>query len=697
MNFKKNLIYFSHLNFWPHNVNSKKIKYKREYKNLKKKVLRKIILPTMKNNDMKISELVKKFGLNLTISGKSYKILCPFHEEKTPSLILNDELGVYHCFGCGASGNIYTLNKWLSSKDSVKKFHESEQGTTSIIKKQFNYYTNYKKFEFSNLTTSQSLWALQISWTFFMENLQKNNLLKFLIYSRGISICSSRIFGLGYATKSKRDLLEGLINSNFHIKEIIRTGLIYSNKEIFVGRSKINLFEELDPFTDVFRDRWIIPIRNNSGVIVGFGGRLLNRLKLAKYINSPNSVLFKKKRILFSEDITTEFINDFTKTPILTEGYLDSIGLFQNGIKSSLASLGTSVGIFQLMRFHLLSKNYHVLVYLDSDKAGKIASKKIFVNVIDQLKKHFFCISVIDLKYNEKSKDPDEFVYYNGSVKLTNDVFNYSLPIAKWYENILRISLINILVNFFCLNKIERIHKFFDIIDVDLMNKKFFASLYARSLEYHKIDLTLQNYSIKVKPRQKFYFTNRFPNKNKKQHDIKRQYVFNNIESSTLLFSFLFPKLKDDITQINFLNEFIYLDYDDQRIQLKNFTGVLDFKYRNIWFFYTSIFKIDYNPMASPEHLKNFLLYRFNSLFISSIQLKHLLQFINKTFQYPHFSNLTDEKKKIDKILENLSNQVKKVKSKMDIEKKSEIKFKLNILYHRNLRIKKISEKINVN
>ena len=135
MNFKKNLIYFCYLNFWSQNVSSKKIEYRQEYKNLKKKFLRKTILLTMKNNDMKISELVKKFGLNLTISGKSYKILCPFHEEKTPSLILNDELGVYHCFGCGASGNIYTLNKWLSSKDSVKKFYESEQDTTSIIKK----------------------------------------------------------------------------------------------------------------------------------------------------------------------------------------------------------------------------------------------------------------------------------------------------------------------------------------------------------------------------------------------------------------------------------------------------------------------------------------------------------------------------------------------------------------------------------
>ena len=117
-----------------------------------------------------VQEIAKHVGL------KPYKQefsgLCPFHQEKTPSLILNDELGVYHCFGCGASGNIYTLNKRLSSKYKIRENYKSKKAETSKLDKKFEYHIPYRKIDFFNLTTSQSLWSLQISWTFFMENLQ---------------------------------------------------------------------------------------------------------------------------------------------------------------------------------------------------------------------------------------------------------------------------------------------------------------------------------------------------------------------------------------------------------------------------------------------------------------------------------------------------------------------------------------------
>ena len=127
----------------------------------------------MKKDNLMISEVVERYCLNVIKNGKSIKILCPFHEEKTPSLILNDELGVYHCFGCGASGNIYTLIRWLESNLKIKKNYKSKNTNNSNLKKNFNYTNHFKEKElFSKLTTSRCLWVLQIAWVFYMENLQ---------------------------------------------------------------------------------------------------------------------------------------------------------------------------------------------------------------------------------------------------------------------------------------------------------------------------------------------------------------------------------------------------------------------------------------------------------------------------------------------------------------------------------------------
>ena len=188
-----------------------------------------------------------------------------------------------------------------------------------------------------------------------MINLQTNNLLKVLIYSRGISLCSSKIYGLGFASKKSNDLFQYLEESGFKKTDIIRSGLVYTKKiksNNFISNKDQNIIRPC--FTDMFRDRLIIPIKNNSGIVIGFGGRIVNKKKIAKYINSSDSNLFKKKRILFSEEIISSFSNKTFKTLILTEGYLDAMSLFQNGIKFTVASLGTSFSSSQLEKLHLM-------------------------------------------------------------------------------------------------------------------------------------------------------------------------------------------------------------------------------------------------------------------------------------------------------------------------------------------------------
>ena len=318
----------------------------------------------MKNGGIQISQVARRFGFNLVISGKSYKILCPFHKEKTPSLLLNDEIGTYHCFGCGSSGNAFKLFKYLDANKDRTGYLETKTSVleNSNFKQRIYQSTSFNKgIRFSKLSSSHCLWLLQIAEGFFMENLQINKLLKVLVFSRGISISSSRIYGLGYAPGGRDLLFKYLNKSGLTMKDIIRSGLVYSKKK--GSRSYISTeFKKgaVDNFSDVFRGRMIIPIKNRYGVTIGFGGRIINKLKLAKYINSSDSNMFKKKKILFSEHLIVASFQKTFKTLILTEGYMDSIGLFQNGIKFTSASLGTSLGIYQIERLHLLSINCHI-------------------------------------------------------------------------------------------------------------------------------------------------------------------------------------------------------------------------------------------------------------------------------------------------------------------------------------------------
>ena len=180
----------------------------------------------------------------------------------------------------------------------------------------------------------------------------------------------------------------------------------------------------------------------------------------------------------------------------------------------------------------------------------------------------------------------------------------------------------------------EKKDKFFDNIDVDLIHTSFFVSMFKRSAEYYGNNKILKNYPTKIKPGPNFYSRNKFSDQNEKQYNLKKQHRFKNIETLAFLFSFLFPKLGEDIIQINTLNRFIFPSYIEQCIQYKFFNRVFDFKFTNIWYFYTFIFKVKYDSIAKPEHLKNFIMYRFNSFYISPVQTTHGLKSTNRIFEH---------------------------------------------------------------
>ena len=656
---------------------------------------------------IKISEIAKRYNFDLVRSGNSFKILCPFHEEKTPSLILNDELNSYHCFGCGASGNGFKLAKHLEANFSLnknisKKINESKSLFFKSKIKQ-NKYIQQRKF-FSTLIHSDCLWILQIAWCFYALNFQKNKLLKVLVFSRGISVGSTKIHGIGYAPRERNVLGKFLFYSSLKFTNILNSGIISLRKGNFNGGSLTFKPTQIHNFSEVFRDRLIIPIRTKHGVIIGFGGRIIGKINSAKYINSSDSNIFKKKRILFSEELIKTSFSKNCKTVVLTEGYLDSIGLFQNGVKFSLASLGTSLGKFQLERLHLLSQNFHIILYLDSDAAGKSAIKRIFDEIIEKLSRNHFCISVAKLNALQNLKDPDEFVYYKGSIELVEKVFNLSLPISKWFE----IELLTD-INFY----FEAILCRDDLIDSKTVfkekidkfaNKNFFETLLLKIFNFYEI---VENEAILSKKKQ--FFTIFLNDENQQRFRVKKNFSLTNSEEAKnnavldreredqnlfLILSLLFPSLRDDFFPISFASVFISPSYSDAVLRRGLLSTIYDIHYISISEMYTKTFKEDRTIIVNPSQLKIFLLQQLCSIDKVLSLKKDNTSIVNKIFNFFFAYILVKKRNKLKKKIKILFLQIRKIISSMENNRNIQLSQKLIILTHKANRTQKIVQRI---
>lgn len=651
----------------------------------------------------KISEISKKYGLNLIVSGKKYKLLCPFHEEKTPSLILNDDLGTFFCFGCGASGGVY---KFINKLDSRFKIEGKNKIEIKTLKSNFGNsdfkISNFKKrLFFSKIVTSQCLWLLQVTWGFFMRNLQTNKLSKVLINSRGISPCSSKIYGLGFAPKKTDELFGYLKNSGFKTIDIIRSGLVYSKKIKRYSRFSMKNPNNISTyFTDMFRDRLIIPIKNNSGIVIGFGGRIVNKNKIAKYINSSDSNIFKKKRLLFSEEFFTCFSKKIFKTLVLTEGYLDSMSLFQNGLRFTTASLGTSLSNFQLEKLHLFCLNHHVIISFDLDEAGKTASEKILKNIFKKLNENYFCISIVNHSNQGNKKDPDEYVYYEGSVNFIKKIINYSEPILKWFEKN-SISIIIFKIRFFLISKkLEKNECFWFENNYKLFDKNFYEILVLKISQFNQNFGT--NGSFQCFETSIFlddFFISKLPpfifkTENDETHNILKD--FENITNLIILCSFFFPCFREDVFQIHYLNRFSFSNYFSFYVHEYSFSNIFNPWDLNIFKIFTNFFNQNPSLFINPECLKKLLI----------LQLDPKINLYSKTINTQIFIfdavhlfmvlNLKKEKKKYIQKLRVLDLQILKLKLFLINEDRIELGKKKQTLVLRKNRVNKIIKALNI-
>ncbi len=289
-----------------------------------------------------VVDIISQF-IELKKSGANFKACCPFHGEDTPSFVVSPQKQIYHCFGCGVGGDSI---KFVMEYEKLS-YPEAIEKLASMVNFTLEYENNYKKIDTSLISKVNE---------FYVKQLTHNTTALEYLKSRGISDFSIEKFEMGYAGGSQETI--NYLKSNFlNLADAKELGVIDSGQNGLYAR---------------FIERITFPIYTINGNLVGFGGRTISGHN-AKYVNSPQTKLFNKSRLLYGYNLAKEAIYK-QKTIIITEGYLDVVMLHQAGFSNTVATLGTA-----LTKDHLplLQRGEpKIIVAYDGDKAGRNAAYK---------------------------------------------------------------------------------------------------------------------------------------------------------------------------------------------------------------------------------------------------------------------------------------------------------------------------------
>jgi DNA primase len=334
----------------------------------------------IQNND--IADIISEY-VSLKRSGRGYMGVCPFHSDKGPSMSVSTEKQLYHCFGCGASGNAVGFIMRIRNLDFIDalKYLADRVGIT-IESEAVNNVTNKEK-EYKNKIYQINLETAR----FFFKNLVNDKNAYEYLSKRGIEDRIIKKFGLGYSPKDWNQLNNYLRQKGYSDELILNAGLISKGK---------------NGYYDKFRNRIIFPVFDVKGRVIGFGGRVTDDTK-PKYLNSPETPVFTKGINLYGLNFVVK--SGLPEYLVVVEGYMDCIALHQNGISNTVASLGTALTLEQAKLLKRYSKD--ILICYDSDAAGQTAT----LRGLDILASVGCNVKVITIP---KGKDPDEFIKIYG-------------------------------------------------------------------------------------------------------------------------------------------------------------------------------------------------------------------------------------------------------------------------------------------
>lgn len=332
----------------------------------------------------------------LKLAGKSYKGLCPFHREKSPSFHVDRDKGLFYCFGCGTGGDVFkflTLTERFTFPEAVE--HVAARYGIELPKKKKSARENDKDDLYEVIDDASEAFHQALEW--------RPNAADDYLKDRGVASEIIKKYGFGFAPDSWDYILRRLGQKHGE-RKLEATGLITPRKE-------------KTGFYDRFRNRLMIPIHSETGALVGFGGRTLDGSE-PKYLNSPESELFNKSRLLYNLHRTKDAMRRHDRA-ILVEGYFDAIAIDHAGVPGVVASMGTSLTAGQASLLRRFTRRI-VLAY-DGDNAGRAAT----LRAAQVLLSAGLNVEALDLM---GEKDPDSLVQKYGSDKFL-DVLSHSLDI----------------------------------------------------------------------------------------------------------------------------------------------------------------------------------------------------------------------------------------------------------------------------
>ncbi len=333
--------------------------------------------------------------------GKNYVGLCPFHNEKTPSFTVSDEKQIFHCFGCHTGGNVFKFLMEYKKISFVEAVQEIAEQLGNPLEDQES--AGYEEQQ----TEQETLYDINTEAAkYFLNNLLNDEEAKGArkyLQARNLKTQTIRAFGLGYTLRGWENFINFAKGKTIDLDRAVKLGLIGKSDD---GR-----------FYDKLPGRLIFPIFSPNGRVVAFAGRILDpEKKGAKYINSPESLIYSKSKILYGLSFAKDEIRRLNKA-ILVEGYMDLISLYQSGIKNVVAISGTALTDDQVQLLSRYTKD--VVLLFDSDTAGIKASMRS----IEVLLKQDMEVKIVSLPEGE---DPDSYVN-----KFGKDKFDDLMKIAE--------------------------------------------------------------------------------------------------------------------------------------------------------------------------------------------------------------------------------------------------------------------------
>ncbi len=359
---------------------------------------------------LKVSTVVSK-TVNLKKRGKEFVGLSPFKTEKTPSFTVNDEKGFYHCFSTSEHGNIFDF----LMKTQNLKFGEAVKSLANLAGMRPYTFSKQDEEREKNWQEYCSIYSQYVQ--FYHDEILKNEeaeIARNYLKKRNLSKEEVKKFNIGYVKKNP--IFYEKLKKEFSEKILTESGLFYLDKK-------------KNTYVERFRNRIIFPINNISGQPIGLGGRTIEESNyLAKYINSPETLFFKKGSNLYNLDFARKLSNKIDHV-YLVEGYMDVIGLNKNGIENVVANLGTSLTNKQILILNQFFDD--ITICFDGDESGYKAALRAAENSIKELQPE----KNISFLFLPNGEDPDSFVNKNSKNYFIDFTKNSKIAIHRFIFN----------------------------------------------------------------------------------------------------------------------------------------------------------------------------------------------------------------------------------------------------------------------